>query len=1011
MGGIGMVYSTLIAAALLLASAALAQPLQFNRDIRPIFSDRCVACHGPDAVNKGIRLRLDREDSAKADLGGGRRAIVPGKPEDSVVLQRLRTPNKALRMPPSHTGVVVSAAEIAALEQWIRDGAVWQKHWSFISPEKAAVPDGQNAIDFFVRQRLSKQGLTPSAPADRRTLIRRASLDLTGLPPAPEEVEAFVNDRSPKPYEMVLDRLLASPSYAERMAIRWLDASRYADTNGYQTDADRIMWRWRDWVIDALNRNMPFDRFAVEQIAGDLLPNATLSQQVATGFSRNHRGNSEGGIVPEEYLMEYAADRVETMSTVFLGLTVGCARCHNHKYDPITQKEYYQLFSYFNNIGEPGRYLKYGNSPPMVQAPTADQESKLRELRRSLKTAQEAFHTMEGSIAAAQTTWERTVSADAVWMSAEKLESELLPAPVAFDGKKIFEAGDHAQYGFQDRFSLAFRMKSASGNGVILHRMNSDESNPAGYGLHLENGKLQIQLAVRRLDDAILLETKKALAKDRWYHLAVTYDGSRYASGVKVYVDGEAWDLDVQLDALNQDFRRPGMLVFGGGGGWDNSFQGEIAAFRSYSRVLGAADAAMLSTADSLGQVVRVPVAKRTPIQRQYLRQAFFELGADASVKLARARVAASAAGLEAFEQIIPTVMVMQERAQRPDTFLAIRGAYDKPGEAVQRMVPTALHALPAGASADRLGLAQWLVDRRNPLTARVAVNRFWQMAFGTGLVKTAEDFGSQGDWPSHPELLDWLAVDFMDNGWDMKRLWKTMLMSDTYRQSSTVTSELRERDPENRLLARGPRFRLPAEMVRDQALRVAGLLVEKQGGASVKPYQPAGLWSENGGGDYKPGTGEALYRRSIYTFWRRTSPPPFMATFDSALRESCTVREGRTNTPLQALHLMNDVQFLEAARALAQRSILEAGPDPASRLERAFQLVLARGPRANEAASMRSMLAYAQDRYGSQPKDAAALLSHGDSPRDTSIDPVEHAAWTTVASMILNLDAVVTKE
>ena len=1005
-----MVTSKSIAASVLLAAAVSAQPLQFNRDIRPIFSDKCLRCHGQDAANKGIGLRLDREETAKADLGG-RRAIVAGKPEESSVVQRLRTPNKALRMPPIHSGATVSEAEIALLERWIREGANWQKHWSFIAPEKTAVPAGQNAVDYFVRQRLAKEGLEPSAEADRRTLLRRVSFDVTGLPPAPEEVEAFVKDAAQGAYEKLVDRLLASPRYAERMAIRWLDASRYADTNGYQTDADRIMWRWRDWVVDAFQKNMPFDRFTVEQIAGDLLPNATVSQQIATGFSRNHRGNSEGGIVPEEYLLEYAADRSETMSTVFLGLTVGCARCHNHKYDPITQKEYYQLLGYFNNIGEPGRYLKYGNSPPMVAAPTAEQEGKLRELRAAVAEAGRAFAAMEPAIAAAQAKWEKTVAADAEWRSREKLDAELLAAPAAFDGKKVFEAGDHAQYGFQDRFSLAFRMKTSTGNGVILHRMNSDESNPAGYGLHLENGKLQVQLAVRRLDDAILLESKRALAKDRWVHVAVSYDGSRYASGVAVYVDGAPLEMDVQLDALNQDFRRAGKLVFGGGGGWEKQFIGEIAEFRAYSRLLRAEDVAMLALPEKLGQVARTAEGKRGAIHGQYLRQAFYELGADAAVKAARARVAATAAKLEAFEQTIPTVMVMRERAAPADTFVLLRGAYDKPGEKVERGVPAALHGLPAGAGKDRLGLAKWLVDRQNPLTARVAVNRIWQMAFGVGLVKTVEDFGSQGDWPSHPELLDWLAVDFMDSGWDVKRLWKTILMSETYRQSSVVTSEQRERDPENRLLARGPRFRLAAEMVRDQALRAAGLLVEKQGGPPVKPYQPAGLWSENGGADYKPDRGEALYRRSLYTFWRRTSPPPFMATFDSALRESCTVREGRTNTPLQALHLMNDVQFLEAARVLAERAIREAGPDTARRLERAFALVLARAPRAAEATAMRSMLAYAQDRYRTKPKDAEALLGQGESARDRSIDPVEHAAWTTVASMILNLDAAVTKE
>jgi len=997
-------------AAIVFAGAAFAQP-QFNRDVRPIFSDRCLTCHGPDAANKGIRLRLDREESAKGDLGGGRRAIVPGKPEESAILQRLQTPNKALRMPPAHTGSSVSAAEIAMLEQWIRDGAVWQKHWSFIPPAKAPVPAGQNPIDYFVRARLIKEGLKPSAPADRRTLIRRASLDITGLPPTPAEVAAFLNDQSANAYEKLVDRLLASPAYAERMAIRWLDAARYADTNGYQTDADRIMWRWRDWVIDAFNRNMPFDQFTIEQIAGDLLPNATLSQQIATGFSRNHRGNSEGGIVPEEYLMEYAADRAETMSTVFLGLTVGCARCHNHKYDPITQKEYYQLFSYFNNIGEPGRYLKYGNSPPMVLAPTSDQSAKRIELQSALKSAEKEFAKMEPAIAAAQKKWEHTLAADASWITTEKLESNLLAAPQAFDGKNNLDAGNHAVFGFQDRFTLTFRMKSATGNGVILHRMTNDEATPSGYGLFLENGKLQIQFAVRRLDDAIILESRKPLEKDRWYHIAVTYDGSRYATGVKLYIDGEPAETETQLDALNQDFRRAGTLVFGGGGGWHTNFQGEIAAFRSYSRLLQSTEVAMLALTESLGTVARIPAAKRNEVHRQYFRQAFFELGASPDIRAARVRVDQTSASLETFERTIPTVMVMRELANRPATHIAIRGAYDKPGEEVQRLVPAALHPLPAGATPDRLGLARWLVDRQNPLTARVAVNRIWQMAFGIGIVKTAEDFGSQGDWPSHPELLDWLAVDLMDNGWNIKRLWKSIVTSETYQQSSTVPSELRDRDPDNRLLARGPRFRLPAEMVRDQALRASGLLTEKVGGASVKPYQPAGLWSESGGADYKVDKGDSLYRRSVYTFWRRTTPPPFMTAFDSALREACTVREGRTNTPLQALHLMNDVQFLEAARALAQRTIRDANPDTNSRLDYAFQLVLARSPRPKEQSSLRAMLAYAQDRYRSKPADATSFLKQGDSPRDPSIDPVEHAAWTTVASMILNLDAAVTKE
>jgi len=1006
-----MVNSKSIAAAVFLAATATAQPLQFNRDIRPILSDKCLACHGQDSVNKGIRLRLDQEEQAKGDLGNGRRAILPGKPEESLVIARLRHPNKALRMPPVHTGAVLSSAEIGTIEKWIQEGATWQKHWSFLAPEKALVEQGKNPIDHFVRARLQREGLTPSPQADRRTLLRRAAFDVTGMPPSPTEMEAFLADGSDKAYETALDRLLASPNYAERMAIRWLDAARYADTNGYQTDADRIMWRWRDWVIDAFRNNMPYDRFTVEQIAGDLLPNATLSQQIATGFSRNHRGNSEGGIVPEEYLLEYAADRVETMSTVFLGLTVGCARCHNHKYDPIAQKEYYQLLAYFDNIGEPGRYLKYGNSPPVVSAPTPAQAEKLAGLRTSAAKAKEDFHALEQEIGSSQRRWEKSLPLQTSWLPREKLDVELLPEPRRFHGTEIHEVDKAAEYGFQSRFTLTFRMKPASAGGVIFHRMSEDESSPSGYGLHLENGKLQIQFAVRRLDDAILLESKKAFDLDRWYHVAVTYDGTRYASGVRLYVDGAPWELDTQLDALNQDFRRAGKLVFGGGGGWEKKYRGELAGFRAYSRVLNPDEVAMLSLPENLGAIARIPSARRTSVHRVLLRQAFFELGASQKIKSARDAVAASEARLEEFETTVPTVMVMTERSQPKDTFVMLRGAYDRPGEKVSRGVLSALHPIESSAPANRLGLAQWMVDRKNPLTARVAVNRIWQMAFGAGLVKTSEDFGSQGDWPSHPELLDWLAVDFMDHGWDVKRLWKTILMSDTYRQSSAVREDLRDRDPENRLLARGPRLRLPAEMVRDQALAVSGLLVQKQGGPSVKPYQPAGLWSENGGADYKRDHGEGLYRRSLYTFWRRTSPPPFMATFDSALRESCTVREGRTNTPLQALHLMNDEQFLEAARVLAQRVILEAGSTQEARAGRLFELVLSRGPRPGEIKPLLTLLSYAKDRFRSKPGDAEALLSIGDYARDKRIDPVDLAAWSTLASMVLNLDAAVTKE
>lgn len=992
-------------------AAGAAEPLEFNRDIRPILSDRCLACHGQDAAAKGLRLRLDVEESAKGDLGRGRWAIVAGDPESSEIIRRIKSENKALHMPPAHTGLSVSAAELGKLTQWIQEGAKWQGHWSFLMPRKRAVPAGVQAIDHFVRERLKPEGLAPLAAADKYTLIRRASLDLTGLPPTPAEVDAFVRDRSAGAYEKLIDRLLASPRFAERLAIRWLDAARYADTNGYQTDADRIMWRWKDWVIESIHANMPFDRFLTEQLAGDLLPGATRAQKIATGFNRNHRGNSEGGIVPEEYLAEYAADRMETMATVFTGLTIGCSRCHNHKYDPFTQKEYYQLFAYFDQIGEPGRYLKYGNSPPMVEAPTPEQSAKLAALRKTAADARSRMQSSEPAIAAAQRSWEKTLSGPGKWALEEDLESRVPFEKRRFEGGAGVTQGEKARFGFLDRFTLSVWVKPETGDGVILHRMQDSENYPEGYGLNLDKGKLQIHFAVRRLDDAILVESAPLFAAGKRRHIAVTYDGSRYAEGVKLYVDGVEQELNILLDALNQDFGRSGEIQFGAGGGWTKAFRGEMDEFRAYKRDLNADEVASLALTEPLAAIAGISENTRTRVQKTYLRHAFLHLAAGADVKQMRAQMRASSDALAAYERDVPSVMIMAEPTKREPTHILLRGAYDKPGERVERGVPAALHPMPAGAPRNRLGLAQWLTSKENPLTARVTVNRFWQMIFGTGLVKTSEDFGAQGEWPSHPELLDWLAVDFVENGWDVKRLFKTIAMSETYRQSSVATAQHLEKDPENRLLSRGTRLRLPAEMLRDQALAVSGLLVEKVGGPPVKPYQPKGLWSEIGGKDYERDTGEGLYRRSLYTFWKRTAPPPFLANFDSALREMCTVRESRTNTPLQALNLMNDVQFLEAARALAQRVLQEGPKDRDGRLRYLFQLAAVRPPREVEMDALRGMLAGASDRFQTDAKAARELIAQGDASRDKSIDEATHAAWMVTASLVLNLDAVVTRD
>ena len=1010
-----------LAAVVPLCAAETVPTVLFNRDIRPILSDKCFTCHGPDAPSRNIKLRLDSEAAAKADLGG-RFAIVPGDPARSELVRRIATENKGLRMPPVHSGFKLSEREIDLLRRWVQQGAQWQQHWSFIPPKRAPLPAvnqpgwPRSPIDHFVLARLEQEGLAPSPEAGREALLRRLSLDLTGLPPAIEEIDAFLNDTSPAAYEKVVDRLLASPRFGERMAFPWLEAARYADTNGYQTDAERYMWRWRDWVIEAFNRNMPFDRFVVEQIAGDLLPNATLDQKIASGFHRNHRGNGEGGIIPEEYAVEYVADRVETTGTVFLGLTVACTRCHNHKYDPLTQKEFYQLFAYFNNINERGRYFKYGNTPPVIHAPTREQQAKLGEIDARLAAAERRFESFRATAESAQPAWEKTLASGKGrldWMPERGLAARFRLDDPAFDGKRVFEGGDVAAFGFHDKFTLAAWVYPEDlHSGAILTRAK-DVPEESGYGLWLAGGKVQATFVQRWLDDALRVESVESLPLREWSHVAVTYDGSLVADGVRIYINGRAAKLKILLDDLNQDFRlKEEPFRIGGGGGPEQRFRGRIDLASAYSEVLPPDLVAALAVCEDLPALARLAPDKRMAAQQLKLRHAFLESHAPEPVRSAWRELVEARRARAVFLDTIPTVMVMEEMPSPKPAFLLLRGQYDKPGEPVQRGVPAVLPPLPAGTPDNRLGLARWLVDASNPLTARVAVNRFWQMYFGAGLVRTVEDFGSQGEWPSHMDLLDWLAVEFMDSGWNVKALQKKIVMSATYRQASRVTPDLLRRDPENRLLARGPRARLSASVIRDQALAASGLLVENLGGPSVKPYQPAGLWKElSGGGDYRQDHGEKLYRRSLYTFWKRAAPPPFMMNFDAAGREICVVRTSRTNTPLQALNLMNDVTYLEASRVLAQRVIRRAGSSPDERIAMAFRLVIARKPSDPEMEILRAAFRHHLDGFRSDPASARRYLAHGESPVEESVAAPELAAYATVAGMILNLDEAVTKE
>ena len=1062
------------------ATEPLPATIEFNRDIRPILSDKCFQCHGPGT--QMATLRFDQEEGAKRALKDGRFAIVGGDPARSQMIARITATNPAVRMPRSQNGAAagepLGERQVALLTRWIEQGATWQKHWSFIAPKRPEIPKDlkdpkwvRNPIDAFVLQRLEREGLKTSAEADKATLMRRVLFDLTGLPPTPAELDAFLADKSANAYEKVVDRLLRSPQYGERMAFPWLDAARYADSNGYQTDGERFMWRWRDWVIDAFNRNMPYDQFTIEQLAGDLLPNATLNQKIATGFNRNHRGNSEGGIVPEEYAAEYVVDRVDTTSTVFLGLTLGCARCHNHKFDPFTQKEFYQLFAYFNNVPEHGKFRRVGNSPPYIAAPLPGQEAELERLDDELAATSAAYAKLQPDIVRAQQEWERslTTSTPVDWAPTRGLvayysfDSDLAPQiavlhqsknarpsnarndgsaaatnlgpgrigqAASFDGKNFVQfSGDIAgfdSYGsgrgaigandptvtYDDGYTMAAWIYPTAANGAIITR-DEDIVEPNGHGLNLRDGKIEYDYVTKWVDEGIRLRTRNAITLNAWHHVALTYTGSRWASGVQIYVDGEDQPLEIFLDDVNsQGPVRREPLRIGAGGGPDNRFHGNLDEVRIYNRALSPAEAGMLADLTPVTTIAALPENQRTRAQADKIRDYFIEHALPPNLAEARTRLTEAQARRDSFYQSLPTVMVMEEMPAPRESHVLIRGMYDRPGDVVKPMLPAALVSSPTAYPPNRLGLARWLVDPSNPLMARVTVNRFWQMYFGVGIVRTTEDFGSQGEPPSHPELLDWLATEFVRTGWDVKALQKTIVMSATYRQASRVSPDLRAKDPDNRLLARGPSMRLSADMVRDQALAMAGLLVNKTGGASVKPYQPEGLWNEiGGGGAYVQDHGDDLYRRSLYTFWRRTIPPPSMANFDASARESHMVRPVMTNTPLQALDLMNDVTFVEAARMFAERTIKEGGTTHAQRIAYAFRVATARTPKASEARVLEDAFVENLELFKSKPDAALKYVSHGEHPRDSSIDVSELAAYASVTSLILNLNEVVMKE
>jgi hypothetical protein len=1085
--------------------------IEFNRDIRPLLSDRCFKCHGPDQASRKAKLRLDRAEDAYAERKSQGHAIVPSHPESSLVCQRIFDTDPEQMMPPPDSHLALKPAEKEMIRQWITEGAVYKPHWAFIPPPDAvAVPDvksrkwPRNEIDRFILARLETEGLKPSAEADKSRWLRRVTYDLTGLPPNPEEVTAFLRDKSAGAYEKVVDRLLASSHFGERMAVPWLDAARYADSYGYQSDLLCPTWPYRDWVVKAFNRNLSYDQFLREQLAGDLLPNPTREQRLATAFNRLHRQTNEGGSIEEEWRNEYVSDRVHTFSTTFLALTFECARCHDHKYDPILQRDYYSLSAFFNSIDEWGLYNDALRIPtPSLLLPNPKQEAAMTATEQALKAKtkrlgqaiaeaepafQEWFKTnavagdlpgRANSATAAGTTRigrsadipvrsnvreeagqrafseaglgsgvaaDRYVRAPTATSNAEipglvarysvdalakpdRLTNELnvLDFSTELHGNSLVpgKTGQAVQFNGDDeitfpklggswqpwdQYSVVFwlELPATLTNGVIFHRCEGYDSGYYGTELSLDQGRLFF--AIKRFwpGNAIAIRSSETLPSDQWVQVGVSYDASGTAQGMALFLNGQPMKCDTERNHL---FKSPENaktgLSFGARIRSYGLKDGRLNELLAYNRPLAPLEMRQLFDGHALTDAL---TNKDAPALRPYYLAALA-----GSVARARdERAEALKAYLEARNPVQET-SVMEELSEPRPAYVLARGRYDAPkteAQRVARSTPAMLPVFPANAPTNRLGLAQWLADPRHPLTARVAVNRFWQMLFGRGIVATTENFGLQGSQPTHPELLDWLARDFINSGWDVKATLKKIVLSAAYRQNSVLRPELRAKDPENLLLARGPSQRLPAEMIRDTALAASGLLRESLGGPAVNPYMPGDLWREsnNFSPAYKQSPGDDIYRRSVYTVWKRTAPMPNMAAFDAPSREVCVVKRSNTGTPQQGFVLLNDTQFVEAARVLAEKTLHEGGRAPEQRIHFAFRRLTAREPDRREMRLLRQLFEEQKKLFAKEPDRAAKLVAVGDRKRDPALDPVELAATTALTQTILNLDATVWK-
>ena len=1018
------------------ALAAAGEKLEFNRDIRPILSDRCFACHGPDDTKQEAGLQLHQAGRATRELDSGTRAIVPGKPDESEMLARITSTDPDVVMPPPHLGKPITPKEAEILRRWIEEGAEYQGHWAFARVERPEVPEVTAAgwcrgpIDQFVLARMERAGLTPNPEADRATLARRLALDLTGLPPTPADVDAFLADSSADAYERYVDTLLASPHFGERMAVEWLDAARYADSNGFQADSSRSNWPWRDWVIRAFNDNMPFDQFTVKQLAGDLLPGATRDDIVATGFNRNHRLNGEGGLIAEEWLVETIIDRVETTGQTWLGLTVGCCRCHDHKYDPITQKEFYSLYAFFNSIDEKGILAENrggGNSDPVIRLPDEKQEAEVARLRRVVDEAATALAAEETNVDSLADAWAESIrpllgQPATAWEPLEPLEIRSTSGATferLEDGSWIVRGADPPG----DTYEIEAQLPEGTFGGVRIEVI--PDPSFAGNGGYARSGNGNVvvtkaEVEIEKPDGSIApVELAQAVAD----YAQDKYFPEQVLEGAK----GKGWALNghnpdvaprvprrlAVMTSRRLDVDENSRVVFRIR---QESFdQHTIGRFRiAYSPAdptILAIDGVDLPA--EVRQAAAAEAAGRSKDERAALVK-HYRKKVDVSIRRAREAQAAAQKSLRDYEESLPSAMVMREGKPR-DSFVLLRGEYDKHGEKVTAAVPAFLPPLPADAQPDRLALARWIVSRDHPLTSRVWVNRLWERFFGNGLVKTSENLGSQAEYPSHPQLLDWLASEFMETGWDMKRMVRAIVTSAAYRQSAAVTPDELAADPENRLLARGLRIRLPGEVVRDQSLAVAGLLVPTVGGPSVRPWMPDGVWDETSVyGDlrrYKPDTGPGRYRRSMYTIWKRTAAPPTMLLFDAPNREICTVKRARTNTPLQALALLNETTFIETAHGLAGRMLTEAGSGIGDRITHGFRLALGRQPDAAEVATLVAGFEADLARFTADPEAAAKYAAVGLVRKPEGTTDAEFAAASLAANVILNLDEFVMRE